>query len=100
MSRRSTSSSATRPRPLPSSVAAATRSGAFLAGRNPALSPAGAPGPVVLPRENPVVSEGRPIAVVGGGMLGLTLAHRLRRQGRPVALYEAAPTLGGLAGAW
>lgn len=49
---------------------------------------------------NPVVSETRSIAVVGGGMLGLTLAHRLRRQGRPVTLYEAAPTLGGLAGAW
>jgi protoporphyrinogen oxidase len=40
------------------------------------------------------------IAVIGGGMLGLTLAHRLAQQGRPVTLYEAAPTLGGLAGAW
>ena len=40
------------------------------------------------------------VAVVGGGMLGLTLAHRLRQQGRPVTLYEAAPTLGGLASAW
>jgi protoporphyrinogen oxidase len=42
----------------------------------------------------------RSIAVVGGGMLGLTLAHRLAQQGRPVTLYEAAPALGGLAGAW
>jgi protoporphyrinogen oxidase len=42
----------------------------------------------------------RSIAVVGGGMLGLTLAHRLSQQGCEVTLYEAAPTLGGLAGAW
>ena len=40
------------------------------------------------------------IAIVGGGMLGLTLAHRLSQQGRSVTLYEAAPSLGGLAGAW
>ena len=39
-------------------------------------------------------------AVVGGGVLGLTLAHRLRRDGHEVTLYEAAPTLGGLASAW
>jgi protoporphyrinogen oxidase len=39
-------------------------------------------------------------AVVGGGMLGLTLAHRLREQGRDVTLVEAAPFLGGLASAW
>ncbi len=44
--------------------------------------------------------DARSIAVVGGGMLGLTLAHRLSQQGRPVTLYEAAPVLGGLAGAW
>jgi protoporphyrinogen oxidase len=42
----------------------------------------------------------RPIAIVGGGMLGLTLAHRLSQQGRPVTVYEAASTLGGLASAW
>jgi protoporphyrinogen oxidase len=42
----------------------------------------------------------RTIAVIGGGMLGLTLAHRLAQQGRPVTVYEAAPTLGGLASAW
>lgn len=46
------------------------------------------------------MSDSRSIAVIGGGMLGLTLAHRLREQGRPVTIYEAAPTLGGLAGAW
>lgn len=39
-------------------------------------------------------------AVVGGGMLGLTLAHRLAQQGRRVTLFEAAPALGGLASAW
>ncbi|MEM8944888.1 MAG: NAD(P)/FAD-dependent oxidoreductase [Planctomycetota bacterium] len=39
-------------------------------------------------------------AVVGGGMLGLTLALRLTRAGQRVVLYEAAPVLGGLASAW
>jgi protoporphyrinogen oxidase len=38
--------------------------------------------------------------IVGGGMLGMTLAHRLARQGKRVTLIEAAPQLGGLAGAW
>jgi len=38
--------------------------------------------------------------VIGGGMLGLTLAHRLRQQGRQVTIYEAAPKWGGLASAW
>jgi protoporphyrinogen oxidase len=42
----------------------------------------------------------RTIAVIGGGMLGLTLAHRLAQQGSAVTIYEAAPTLGGLASAW
>jgi protoporphyrinogen oxidase len=37
------------------------------------------------------------IAVVGGGMLGLTLAHRLARSGHRVDLLEAEPRLGGLA---
>jgi protoporphyrinogen oxidase len=39
-------------------------------------------------------------AVVGGGILGMTLAHRLRQHGHEVTLYEAGTTLGGLAGAW
>jgi protoporphyrinogen oxidase len=39
-------------------------------------------------------------AVVGGGMLGMTLAHRLAQQGQRVTLCEAAPQLGGLASAW
>ncbi len=39
-------------------------------------------------------------AVVGGGLLGLTLAHRLAQAGHPVTVIEAAPELGGLASAW
>jgi protoporphyrinogen oxidase len=33
-------------------------------------------------------------------MLGMTLAHRLRQQGKDVTLFEAAETLGGLASTW
>ena len=39
-------------------------------------------------------------AVAGGGMLGLTLAMRMAKQGHDVTLIEAAPSLGGLAGVW
>ncbi len=39
-------------------------------------------------------------AIVGGGMLGLTLALRLKQAGQDVTVIEAAPTLGGLASAW
>jgi protoporphyrinogen oxidase len=39
-------------------------------------------------------------AIVGGGMLGMTLAYRLAHEGHEVALFEAAPHLGGLASAW
>lgn len=39
-------------------------------------------------------------AIVGGGMLGMTLAHRLAQAGHRVTLFEAAPQLGGLAAAW
>jgi protoporphyrinogen oxidase len=38
--------------------------------------------------------------VVGGGMLGLALARRLRQSGHRVTVLEAAPQLGGLASAW
>ena len=38
--------------------------------------------------------------IVGGGMLGMTLAHRLAQAGHDVTLIEAAPQLGGLASAW
>lgn len=38
--------------------------------------------------------------IVGGGMLGMTLALRLAQCGQKVALVEAADHLGGLADAW
>ncbi|HEX6946687.1 MAG TPA: NAD(P)/FAD-dependent oxidoreductase [Acidimicrobiia bacterium] len=38
--------------------------------------------------------------VIGGGMLGMTLAARLRQAGHQVTLIEGAPHLGGLAAAW
>ena len=44
-----------------------------------------------------VTSEERSWAVVGGGLLGGTLALRLSEQGHRVTLYERAPALGGLA---
>ena len=46
------------------------------------------------------MSAGRSWAIVGGGLLGLTLARRLSQAGHRVTVYEAAPTLGGLASAW
>ena len=39
-------------------------------------------------------------AVLGGGMLGMTIAHRLSQQGHHVSLLESRPNLGGLADAW
>lgn len=39
-------------------------------------------------------------AIVGGGLLGATLALRLSRMGRSVSLIEAGPGLGGLADSW
>ena len=39
-------------------------------------------------------------AIIGGGFLGMTLALRLVQQGNSVTLFEAAPSLGGLASAW
>jgi protoporphyrinogen oxidase len=39
-------------------------------------------------------------AIVGGGMLGMTLAYRLAQQGQQVTLFEGAEELGGLASAW
>ncbi|MBI1309873.1 FAD-dependent oxidoreductase [bacterium] len=38
--------------------------------------------------------------IIGGGILGMTLAHRLAEAGDQVTLLEAAPHLGGLADAW
>jgi protoporphyrinogen oxidase len=40
------------------------------------------------------------LAVVGGGLLGMTLALRMRQRGHRVSLIESAPELGGLAAPW
>ncbi len=39
-------------------------------------------------------------AIVGGGLLGLTLALRMQAAGDDVTVYEAAPEIGGLAAPW
>ena len=39
-------------------------------------------------------------AIVGGGMMGLTVAWRLAQEGQNVKVIEARPALGGLASAW
>ena len=39
-------------------------------------------------------------AIIGGGMLGMTLAYRLAQQGQQVTLFEGEAELGGLASAW
>jgi protoporphyrinogen oxidase len=36
------------------------------------------------------------IAIIGGGMMGLTLAYRLSQQGHRVSVFESSPQLGGL----
>ena len=38
--------------------------------------------------------------IVGGGIMGMTLALRLSKQGKKVTLFEAAPELGGLTSSW
>jgi len=45
-------------------------------------------------------SEHQHWGIVGGGMLGMTLAHRLAQQGQDVTLFDAGSHLGGLASAW
>lgn len=47
-----------------------------------------------------IAQAARRWGVVGGGMLGLTLAHRLALRGRDVTVFEGADRLGGLASAW
>src|SRR5688572_327114 len=47
-----------------------------------------------------IKSDAQHWAIIGGGMLGMTLAHRLAQRGQKVTLLEAAPQLGGLASAW
>src|SRR5678816_225835 len=38
--------------------------------------------------------------IVGGGIMGMTLAHRLAQQGHKVTLFESGPELGGLVSSW
>ena len=38
--------------------------------------------------------------IVGGGIMGITLALRLTEMGHKVTLFEAAPELGGLVSSW
>jgi protoporphyrinogen oxidase len=38
--------------------------------------------------------------IIGGGILGMTLAYRLKQQGHEVTLFEAAKEIGGLTAAW
>jgi protoporphyrinogen oxidase len=38
--------------------------------------------------------------IVGGGIMGMTLALRLAQQGKKVTLFESAPELGGLVSSW
>jgi protoporphyrinogen oxidase len=45
-------------------------------------------------------STDRTTAVIGGGILGMTIALRLAQRGERVRLFEAADHLGGLADAW
>lgn len=42
----------------------------------------------------------RSCAIIGGGLLGMTLALRLARSGQAVTIFEGAPALGGLASPW
>jgi protoporphyrinogen oxidase len=44
--------------------------------------------------------QAQTFAIVGGGLLGMTLAHRLAQAGMDVTLFEGADHLGGLASAW
>jgi protoporphyrinogen oxidase len=45
-------------------------------------------------------ASGHRWGVVGGGVLGLTLALRLAQRGHSVTVFERAPKIGGLASAW
>lgn len=46
------------------------------------------------------MTEKKTWAIVGGGMLGMTLALRLVQDGHKVTLYEAAEKVGGLTSSW
>jgi protoporphyrinogen oxidase len=38
--------------------------------------------------------------IVGGGIMGMTLAHRLAQKGHKVTIFESAPDVGGLVSSW
>lgn len=44
--------------------------------------------------------ESKNWGIIGGGIMGMTLAHRLAQEGHKVTIYEAAPELGGLVSSW
>lgn len=44
--------------------------------------------------------KNKKIGIIGGGMMGLTLALRLAERGNRVTVLEAGPSLGGLASPW
>ena len=44
--------------------------------------------------------ESKKWGIVGGGIMGMTLAHRLSQQGHKVTVFESAPELGGLVSSW
>ena len=44
--------------------------------------------------------QGPNVGIVGGGMLGLTLAYRLAKANHRVTVLEAGPELGGLTSFW
>ena len=46
------------------------------------------------------MTENKHYGIVGGGMLGLSLALKLAQSGEKVTVFEAAPKVGGLAAAW
>jgi protoporphyrinogen oxidase len=50
--------------------------------------------------DNTADSARERIAVVGGGVVGCVVALRLAAAGRAVTIFEAAPSLGGLAAPW
>jgi protoporphyrinogen oxidase len=46
------------------------------------------------------MSDTREFGIVGAGVIGLSLALKLRKLGHQVTLFDAAPEIGGLASTW